>query len=129
MSDNDVSNALPPRDLSSEKNTAIFLYVMHGLAPFTFWSLGVVAMIVGLVKRNDVTGTWIDSHYGWLSRTFWFGLLWAAIAWGLFWILGLATLGFGMIFLWVLPVAVIIWYLYRVVIGIMRLGENRPIGM
>jgi uncharacterized membrane protein len=116
------------RDLSGEKNTLLILYVMHGLSPFTLWILAIVAMIVGLLKRGDVTGTWLDSHYDWLSRTFWFGLLWGALAWLTFWVLGLLTLGIGMIVLWILPLSVLIWYLYRVIYGAIKLSENRHIG-
>ena len=116
------------RDLSSEKNTLHILYVLHGLAPFTFWTLAIVAMIVGAAKQGDVRGTYLDTHYGWLSRTFWYGILWAIVAWGAFWILGLLTLGIGMIFLWVLPVAVLIWYLYRVIYGWLKLNDGESIG-
>ncbi len=124
-------NAPPPiaeRDLSSEKNTLHLLYAMHGLAPFTLWTLAIVAMIVGAVKRDDARGTWLDTHYSWLSGTFWFGLLWWLIAWGVFWVLGLLTLGIGMIVLWIFPAAVFIWYLYRVVCGWLKLNDNKPMG-
>ncbi|MEI6738518.1 MAG: hypothetical protein WCL29_08585, partial [Pseudomonadota bacterium] len=96
---------IPERDLTSEKNTLHLLYAMHGIAPFTLWTLAIVAMIVGAVKRDDARGTWLDTHYSWLARTFWFGLLWWVIAWGVFWVLGLLTLGIGMIVLWIFPAA------------------------
>ena len=60
------------------------MYALHLLAPFTFLTLAVVALIIGMVNREHVQGSWLDSHYSWLSRTFWWGLLWAVIAWGLF---------------------------------------------
>ena len=123
-------SAPPPlaeRNLSSEKNTLHLLYALHGLAPFTFWTLAIVAMIIGAAKHGDVRGTYLDTHYGWLSRTFWYGILWAIIAWGVFWILGLLTLGFGMFVLWVLPAAVFIWYLYRVIFGWLKLNDGKAI--
>ena len=119
---------LAERDLSSEKNTLHLLYALHGLAPFTFWTLAIVAMIIGAAKHGDVRGTYLDTHYDWLSRTFWYGILWAIIAWGVFWILGLLTLGFGMFVLWVLPAAVFIWYLYRVIYGWLKLNEGKAVG-
>lgn len=140
MSESDSSNpyssaaagAIPPpiaeRDLSSEKNTLHILYVLHGLAPFTLWTLAIVAMVIGAIKRDDVRGTWLDTHYSWLSRTFWFGLLWWLVAWGVFWVLGLLTLGIGMIVLWIFPLGVFVWYLYRVVFGWLRLNDNKSIG-
>lgn len=101
------------------------MYILHALAPFTMLTLAVVALVVGLAKQDDYRGTWVESHITWLSRTFWWGLLWAVLAWGAFWILGLLTLGIGMIVLWVLPTAVVIWYLYRVVRGWLNLNERR----
>ena len=124
-------SAIPPlaeRDLSSEKKTLHLLYALHGLAPFTFWTLAIVAMIIGAAKHGDVRGTYLDTHYDWLSRTFWYGILWAIIAWGVFWILGLLTLGFGMFVLWVLPAAVFIWYLYRVIYGWLKLNDGKAVG-
>ena len=116
------------RDVASSIGVTQLMYVLHALAPFTMWTLAVVAMIVGLVKRDDVRGTWLDSHYAWMSRTFWWGLLLAVAAWTIFWVLGLLTMGIGMVVLWILPVAVVIWYLYRVIKGWLALNDRKPIG-
>lgn len=115
------------RDVSSSMTITHVIYALHGLAPFTFWTLAIVAMIIGLVKRDDVSGTWLESHYSYLSRTFWWGILWAILAWGVFWILGVLTLGIGMAVLWVLPLAVLIWYLYRVIKGWLKLTDSKPV--
>jgi uncharacterized membrane protein len=115
------------RDVSSSMTITHVIYALHGLAPFTFWTLAIVAMIIGMVKRDDVSGTWLESHYSYLSRTFWWGILWALLAWGIFWILGLLTLGIGMAVLWVLPLAVLIWYLYRVIKGWLKLTDSKPV--
>ena len=55
------------------------LYLLHALAPFTMWTLALVAVIIGAVKRDDYRGTWTETHISWLSRTFWWGLLWILI--------------------------------------------------
>ena len=103
------------------------LYGLHALAPFTMLTLAVVAMVIGAVKRSDVRDTWLETHYSWLSRTFWWGLLWWVIAWGAFWIISIATLGIGLIFAWIFPAAVFVWYLYRVLVGWLKLGDLKPI--
>ena len=41
----------------------------------------IIAVILNYVKRGDARGTWLDSHYRWQIRTFWFALLWFVIAW------------------------------------------------
>ncbi len=114
-------------DLSSSITTLQILYVLHGLAPFTMWILAIVAMFIGLVTRQHASGTWLDTHFSYLARTFWWGIVAAIIAWTIFWVLGLLTLGIGMLVLWILPVAVLVWYLYRVLMGWLALSARKPI--
>jgi uncharacterized membrane protein len=114
------------RDVRDQVGITHIIYGLHLLAPFTFWTLAIVAMIVGYVKKTDVSGSWLESHYAWLSRTFWWGILWAIVAWTIFWLLGVLTLGVGMLVLWILPVAVFVWYLYRVIRGWLRLADQKP---
>ena len=40
----------------------------------------IIAVILNYVKRSDVRGTWLESHFRWQIRTFWFGLLWVSLA-------------------------------------------------
>src|SRR6187397_2266172 len=37
----------------------------------------IIAVILNYVKRSEARGTWLESHFRWQIRTFWFGLLWA----------------------------------------------------
>ena len=39
----------------------------------------IIAVILNYVKRGDVRGTWLESHFRWQIRTFWFGLLWVSL--------------------------------------------------
>jgi uncharacterized membrane protein len=82
----------------------------------------IIAVILNYVKRSEARGTWLDSHFRWQIRTFWFGLLWA----GLCMAFVVATLGIGMIIAW-LPLAVVgLWFVYRVVRGWLRLVDRSP---
>ena len=117
-----------PKNPQSANTLTHVLYGLHALAPFTMLALAVVAMIIGMIKRNDVRDTWLETHFSWLSRTFWWGLLWWIVAWGAFWIISILTLGVGAIFAWIFPVAVFVWYLYRVLVGWLKLGDLKPIG-
>ena len=121
------SNGSNEKDVSSSMTVTHIMYALHALAPFTMWTLAIVAMIIGLVKRDDVRGTWLDSHYEYMSRTFWWGILWAVLAWGAFWVFGILTLGIGMTVLWILPLIVLVWYLYRVIKGWLRLNDKRAV--
>ncbi|MEO8384706.1 MAG: hypothetical protein ABI583_05660 [Betaproteobacteria bacterium] len=108
-------------------NLAHVLYGLHALAPFTMLTLAVVAMIIGAVKRDEVRDTWMETHFSWLSRTFWWGLLCWVLALGAYFIISFVTLGVGALFAWIFPAAVFVWYLYRVFVGWLRLGNLQPI--
>ena len=42
----------------------------------------IIAVILNYVKRGDVAGTWLESHFRWQIRTFWYGLLWVVLCIG-----------------------------------------------
>src|SRR5688572_14992867 len=70
----------------------------------------VIAVILNYLKRSEARGTWLDSHFRWQLRTFWFGLLWVSIC--MFFVV--LTLGIGMLIAWV-PLGIIsVWFIYRV---------------
>ncbi len=74
------------------------------------------------IKRGDARGTWLDSHFRWQIRTFWFGLLWAALC--LAFVVG--TLGIGLVVVWI-PLGILtVWFIYRVARGWSALSSNRP---
>lgn len=81
-----------------------------------------IAVILNYVKRSDVRGTWLESHFVWQIRTFWYGMLWIALC-GLFVVL---TLGVGILIAWLPAVAVGLWFIYRIARGWMRLRAGRP---
>ncbi len=94
------------------------------IAPLT-GLLGIVAVIVCYVKRDDAAGTWVASHLTWLIRTFWWSMLWAAIGWAFMLTLGLLLIG--------IPIAIGIWFvagiwvLYRLVRGYLLFKDSRAI--
>jgi uncharacterized membrane protein len=80
-----------------------------------------IAVILNYVKRGEVRGTWLESHFLWQIRTFWYGLLWV----GLCLLFVVLTLGIGLLIVW-LPLAIVgIWFVYRIVRGWLALGEGR----
>ena len=82
----------------------------------------IIAVILNYVKRSQARGTWLESHFRWQIRTFWFGLLWVALCV----LLVVATLGIGLIIAW-LPLGVVgLWFIYRVGSGWLRLIDRRP---
>jgi uncharacterized membrane protein len=82
----------------------------------------IIAVILNYVKRGEARGTWLESHFRWQIRTFWFGVLWVALC-GLFVV---ATLGVGLLVAW-LPLGVVgLWFIYRIASGWLRLKDRRP---
>ena len=82
----------------------------------------ILAVILNYAKRSEVRGTWLESHFRWQIRTFWFGLLWVTLC-ALFII---ATLGIGLLIAW-LPLSLVgVWFIYRIARGWLRLMERRP---
>ncbi|MDA0190650.1 MAG: hypothetical protein OSW77_10085 [Proteobacteria bacterium] len=81
----------------------------------------IVAVILNYVKRGEVAGSWLDSHFRWQIRTFWFCLLWALVAIAL----GLTLIGLPLTF-FILAV-VTVWLIYRVARGWLALNGRRPL--
>ncbi len=83
----------------------------------------IIAVILNYVKRSDVRGTWLDSHFSWQIRTFWYALLWLVIGGILF-----ATV-VGIPFAVVLWLGTGIWVLYRIIRGWLALSSRKPLPM
>lgn len=82
----------------------------------------IIAVILNYIKRSEARGTWLESHFRWQIRTFWFGLLWISLC-GTF---ILATFGIGLLLVW-LPITLVgLWFVYRIVRGWVTLGDSRP---
>ena len=82
----------------------------------------IIAVIMNYIKREDTRGSWLDSHFRWQIRTFWFGALWV----GLCMLFILMTFGIGLIVAW-LPLGLVsIWFIYRVARGWLALQDGRP---
>jgi len=81
-----------------------------------------IAVILNYVKRGDVRGTWLESHFRWQIRTFWYGLLWVGLC-GIFIVM---TLGIGILIVWMPLIVVTVWFIYRVVRGWLALRDRRP---
>ena len=123
-------SGLVPRE--SLVTLAHVIYALHAFSAFTGLASAalvvtafltgwpsIIAVIINYVKRSEVRGTWLDSHFSWQIRTFWFALLWLAVG--------------GILFLTVvgIPFAVLvwaitgIWVLYRIIRGWLALASHK----
>src|SRR5258705_5862117 len=87
--------------------------------------VGIVGIILAYVKRGEATGTWLESHYRWLIRTFWFSLLWGAIGAVIFVLLLIIVIGIFIGYL--IWVATTIWVMYRLVRGYVLFNDSKSI--
>ena len=79
----------------------------------------IVAFILDLVKRDDAAGTWQESHFRWRIRS----VLWAG---GLYLLTAPLWL---LLFLpgWIAWCVISIWFLYRIVRGMVGMNEGRAV--
>jgi len=137
-----ASEPIPP---SREFTFVGVAYGLHVTGLFLFWP-SFIGIVLDYVKRGDVAGSMLESHYGWLIRTFWWSLLWGglilaamlyvivpnaahiheltrtgnylSIPWSLIaaGVLG----GIGLALVW-------FWIVYRLTRGILRLSDGRSV--
>ena len=100
-------------DLKQYNLITYILYILGfflGLTPF-------IAIVMNYIKRDEMRGTWLESHVDWQIKAFWISLL-GYIVGGL---LTVILIGFLIVFL------VFIWNIYRLVKGLIALNNNQPI--
>lgn len=101
--------------LQSLKTLTTVVYALYA-ASFFVGITCIVAIIINYVKKDDAAGTWLESHFRWQIRSFWFGLLWGVLGA----ITAIVAIG------WAILCADGIWLIYRVVKGWLNLNDNKP---
>jgi uncharacterized membrane protein len=121
-------------------NTAHLVYALHALGlvigaigtatvlgAFLFGWPSIIAVIINYVKRGEVRGTWLDSHFSWQIRTFWWALFWAIVIGIVGAILAILVVGIA---IWVFGFfGLAIWAIYRIARGWLRLKDRQPMPM
>ncbi|MDB6087981.1 MAG: hypothetical protein JWN85_765 [Gammaproteobacteria bacterium] len=113
------------------------IYALHGLSvliglttaatvvgSFVCGIPSIVAVIMNYVRRDAVRGTFLESHFRWQIRTFWFALLWVVVIGAVTLPLFIVLVGVPLFFAGF--VALEIWIIYRVVRGWLALRDRRP---
>lgn len=92
---------------------------------FIFSLPSIVAVVLSYLKRGEAQGTFLQSHYRWLIRTFWFAVLWGLIAAVVTVVLVVTIV--GLLVAW-LPILVVgVWLIYRVVRGWLALKGGKAL--
>ena len=92
---------------------------------FIFGLPSIVAVVMNYIRRGDARGTYLESHFSWQLRTFWFAALWVAVVFLLslplfFLLIGFVTFPIGIFVIGV-------WVIYRVVRGWLKLKDGQPV--
>jgi uncharacterized membrane protein len=131
MTDNiAVSTTTPPPSLVTVTH---IVYALHALSlligvttaatiigAFVFGVPSIIAVVINYIKRGEARGTFLESHFRWQIRTFWFALLWCVIGGMLFVTLVGIPLALAVFF------AAGVWAIYRVARGWLALRDRKP---
>jgi uncharacterized membrane protein len=103
----------------------IGLATAHSVAVrFAFGLPSIIAVIMNYARRSEVRGTWLESHFRWQIRTFWYSWLWIVLTSILAALLLIVLVGFVIA---IVGFALIgLWVIYRVARGWLALREGRP---
>lgn len=99
----------------SVENATQLVYILQAVG-FLIGLTWIAGVIVNYVKRDEARGTWVESHFRWQIRTFWFGLLWGVIGA----VTSLIAVGF------VILAVNYVWLIYRVVKGWLDFSSKKP---
>ena len=114
-------------------NTTHLIYALHALSlligitsaatiigAFIFGVPSIIAIVINYLKREEARGTYLESHFRWQIRTFWFAVVWCLIGT----MLVVTFVG--------IPLALAIffgtgiWVIYRIARGWLALRDRRP---
>jgi len=91
---------------------------------FVFSLPSIVAVIMNYARRSETRGTFLESHFRWQIRTFWFAVLWALVIGAVTFPLWILLIGIPMTFVGFAILG--IWIIYRVLRGWLALRDRRP---
>ncbi len=101
--------------LKTLKTITTIIYALQAASFFVGITL-FVAVVFNYIKRDEVRGTWLESHFRWQIRTFWFGILWT----------GLGVLTYVLFIGYLILLANLVWMIYRIAKGWLNLAEGKP---
>ena len=127
----DSAETLPPRSLERIVLVAYLLHffsALNGLLTPAFivtaflsgWP-SIIALIMCYIWRDDAQGSYLESHFDWLLKTFWWALLWLLI--GCLFIFTIVGIVVGLPML----LFVGVWVLYRLLRGVFALNARRSL--
>ncbi len=148
---NNIQHDGSVNDLGSQTRLTHIIYALYAISGFTAGLTGFVAILINYIKRDDVKGTFLASHFSWQIRTYWWSLVWGIIGLvlilqyfvKLMWLFKAGSvIGDGpaeealpnleltgtLVFIGIFVLfADAIWVIYRIVKGWLKLNESKPV--
>lgn len=93
------------------------VYALQALS-FLTGVTALIAVIISYIKRSEAQGTWLESHFNWQIRTFWWGLFWSIIGF----LLTFIFIGFAVL------IINTVWIIYRIIKGWLALVDRKVVG-
>jgi len=90
------------------------------IGAFVFGVPSIIAVVINYLKRSEAKDTFLESHFRWQIRTFWFALLWCVIAGMLF------ITVVGILFALAIFFGAGLWAIYRIARGWLALRDGNP---
>src|SRR4029079_6641294 len=113
----DAAPNTAPADAHKDlRDMATLVYALYA-ASIVFGITLIGGLVVAYLKRDDAAGTWLESHFRWQIRTFWWSLLWCAIGA----VTSVILIGFAVLF------ATAVWFIYRVAKGWLSLRAGKAV--
>jgi uncharacterized membrane protein len=102
----------------------IGLTTFHTIVGSFIWGLpSIIAVIMNYARRAATQGTYLESHFRWQIRTFWYAVLWSVVIWAVSVPLMLILIGIPLFIIGHFALA--IWIIYRVARGWLALRDKR----
>lgn len=109
----DTATHTPQKD-EKLKDLTQLVYILQ-IISLVVGLTAIAGVMINYLKRDDVRGTYLESHFNWQIRTFWWLLAGLVVGW----LLSLVLVGFLILGL------LYIWYIYRIVKGWLALSDRK----
>lgn len=100
--------------ISENKKYVFAVYILQSLFFIGLVFTPIMGVVINYIKDDDVKGSWLESHFIWQKRTFWYGVLWSVLGYLSFLFIG-----------WIVILVATVWYFYRIAKGWIYLVDNK----
>jgi uncharacterized membrane protein len=98
----------------NQKDLTQLVYILQAIS-LAVGLTAIAGLILNYLKRDEVKGTYLEAHFRWQIKTFWYALGGVILGW----LLAIVLVGF------LILAATGLWYIYRIVKGWLALNDGK----